>query len=82
MVDTVERFQGSEKDIIIYSSALNNAAQLQSISQLTCDNKVDRKLNVAISRAKEQFILLGNKTLLSQSPHYNNLLSKLVPIEI
>lgn len=77
MVDTVERFQGSEKDVIIYSTALNSTKQLAMVSLTTHDNLVDRKLNVAISRAKSQFILIGNPDILNQSIHYQRLLNLL-----
>lgn len=79
-IDTVERFQGSERDIIIYSTALADAMLLKKMQSLTDDLKVDRKLNVAISRAKEQFILLGNKEVLSNSVHYKNVIEKMQEI--
>jgi hypothetical protein len=77
-VDTVERFQGSERDIIIYSTAVSCPEQILRIQSLTADGQVDRKLNVAISRAKEQFILLGNKDLLSLSPHYTRVMNMMI----
>ncbi|MCL2063329.1 MAG: AAA domain-containing protein [Candidatus Cloacimonetes bacterium] len=73
-VDTVERFQGSERDIIFYSTAISNQEQLKNLQSLTIDGKVDRKLNVAISRAKEFFILLGNREILSKSIHYKRVI--------
>ena len=76
-IDTVERFQGSERDVIIYSTAISSQEQLKRMQSLTFDNKVDRKLNVAISRAKEQFIMLGNKEILSESVHYKNIIDKI-----
>jgi len=72
-IDTVERFQGSERDIIIYSTAISSVGDLKRMQSLTSDGLVDRKLNVAISRAKEQFILLGNESLLRESEHYRGL---------
>ena len=35
---------------------------------------VDRKLNVAITRARKQFIMLGNEQLLSQNVLYSQLI--------
>ena len=78
-VDTVERFQGSEREIIIFSTATNNIYQLDLLSETKeiggCF--VDRKLNVAITRAKQKFILLGNKKLLSQKEIYRKLLEEI-----
>ena len=75
-VDTVERFQGSERDIIIYSTATNNSflLDLLSVTKIIDGIEVDRKLNVVISRAREQFILLGNRELLSKKQVYRKLI--------
>jgi hypothetical protein len=77
-IDTVERYQGSEREVIIFSPALNSIYDFNSVQSLDFEGKVDRKLNVAISRARERFILLGDAELLSQNTHYRHLL-KLIP---
>ncbi len=69
-VDTVERYQGSQREFIVYSVCANHPSQLELLSSLNDDGSVDRKLNVALTRAREQVILLGDATILSQSPHY------------
>ncbi len=81
-VDTVERFQGSERDIIIYSTAVSNPDLLKRMQSVNIDNKIDRKLIVAISRAKEQFIMLGNKKLLFLSKHYKQVIENLTEVSI
>lgn len=73
-VDTVERFQGGQRDIIIYSFAVNNLSQLESVVNLNEDKTVDRKLNVALTRAKEQIFLIGNASILSQNHVYYKLI--------
>ena len=74
-IDTVERYQGSARDIIIISTCVKSISQLEQISSLNKDS-VDRKLNVALTRAKEQVILVGNKSILSQSPIYSKLIQE------
>lgn len=75
-IDTVERYQGSEREHIIISLCVNNQHQLENIQSLALieNEQVDRKLNVAISRAKEQLIILGNEEILKTSPIYSKLI--------
>ena len=72
-VDTVERYQGSARDVIILSASVNTTYQLRSIVSLS-DQRLDRKLNVALTRAREQFILIGNREILSQNIIYRHLI--------
>ncbi|MCC7466426.1 MAG: ATP-dependent helicase [Saprospiraceae bacterium] len=65
-IDTVERFQGSERDVIIVSFAVKNALQLRSIQSINADG-VDRKLNVMLTRAKEHLVLIGVPEVLRKS---------------
>jgi superfamily I DNA and/or RNA helicase len=69
-IDTVERYQGSERDCIIVSYPLRYAYELGMIQSLSQDGCLDRKLNVALSRAREQIIILGNSQVLTQSIHF------------
>lgn len=72
-VDTVERYQGGARDIIIMSFCVNRINQLDSLVSLSHEG-IDRKLNVMLTRAKEQIILIGNKNLLIKNPGYKSLL--------
>jgi DNA replication ATP-dependent helicase Dna2 len=74
-IDTVERYQGGAKDIVIYSTVVNSVKRLDQI-QAPDRYGVDRKLNVALTRAKEQFILIGNKTILDQNGLYKRLIDQ------
>jgi DNA replication ATP-dependent helicase Dna2 len=78
IVDTVERFQGDERKVIIFSTTITNARQLPSIQSILPDAiSTDRKLLVSISRASEQFIILGNKDALKGSEIYRDLITRI-----
>ncbi len=78
-VDTVERFQGSERETIIISFALSYSFQLPLIQSLTESDggPVDRKLNVALTRAKKRLILVGNPIILYESNIYKRLIDSI-----
>ncbi|MBC6993058.1 AAA domain-containing protein [Neolewinella lacunae] len=73
MVDTVERYQGGAKRIVLISLCTNEDKQIQMLSQIS-EEGVDRKLNVAMTRAREHLVLLGCPAILRQSTVYAALL--------
>ncbi len=72
-VDTVERYQGGARDIIILSCAANSQSYLSRMAS-TNPEGIDRKLNVAVTRAREQFIFTGVETVLRESRAYEALM--------
>ncbi len=78
-VDTVERFQGSQRKYIIYGFTVKQPYQLDFLTDnVFVDNDgtpVDRKLNVALTRAREYMALVGNVRLLSSDEIFSSLIS-------
>jgi len=76
-VDTVERFQGSERKNMILTLPIHDNSALSSLMSLSPDGSVDRKLNVALSRAQERVLILGNREMCLGSQHFAFLLDKI-----
>jgi superfamily I DNA and/or RNA helicase len=72
-IDTVERFQGSERKIIIVSFAIHNSNQLKNLESINTEG-IDRKLLVTLSRASEQLILVGYSKALLSSSNYSRVI--------
>lgn len=73
-VDTVERYQGGARDIILISLCTNSAAQVSGMVSLSEDG-IDRKLNVALTRARKHLVVLGNEDLLTEVEIYKELIA-------
>lgn len=77
-IDTVERFQGSQRDNIIYGFTVQRHYQLNfltdNIFEDTDGTIIDRKLNVALTRAQRHMYLVGNRRLLSDNSLFCSLI--------
>ena len=66
-VNTVDGFQGQERDIILISMVrANDDGQIGFLNDL-------RRMNVAITRARMKLIILGNAQTMSKHPFYHQL---------
>jgi superfamily I DNA and/or RNA helicase len=64
-VDTVERFQGGERDLILVSATVSDLAYAQSESDFLLE---PRRLTVAVSRPKRKLIVLASQALFTLMP--------------
>ena len=66
-VNTVDGFQGQERDVIVISLVRSNDdGQIGFLRDL-------RRMNVAITRARMKLIILGNRQTMTQHPFYRQL---------
>jgi len=79
-IDTVERYQGSQRDVIIYGFTVQYQYQLKFLSSATFTDPVsgaliDRRLNVALTRAKKKEIIVGNPDILCHNEIFKKLIN-------
>ncbi|MFU8807302.1 MAG: DEAD/DEAH box helicase family protein, partial [Bradymonadaceae bacterium] len=67
-VDTVERFQGSERDVIMVSLVKTERA-----GEFLAD---PRRLNVTLTRARKKLMIFGNRSCLELNPLFRRLLEQ------
>ena len=78
-IDTVERYQGSQRDVIIYAFGVQDNAGLDFLTSncfVEDGHTIDRKLNVAMTRARKQLLMIGCQQVLSQNPIYAELIRR------
>jgi superfamily I DNA and/or RNA helicase len=61
-IDTVERFQGGERTVILVSATESDRAYLLESGEFLLD---PRRLTVALSRAKRKLILVASESVFS-----------------
>lgn len=59
-VDTVERFQGDERDVIVVSATESDPQFVQACSRFLLD---PRRLTVALSRARKKMVLVASRSI-------------------
>ena len=78
-IDTVERYQGSQRDVIIYSTGVQDLDGLEFLTSNCFEEDghvIDRKLNVAMTRARKQLIMTGNAGLLRKNEIFSELIAR------
>lgn len=81
-IDTVERFQGSQRRTIIYGFTIQRPYQLKFLTSQCFEEDgqvIDRKLNVVMTRAQEHLVLVGNPQLLALNPLFKQLMEAYHP---
>ncbi len=77
-IDTVERYQGSQRKYIVYGFTIQQRYQMRflaaNVFEDTDGSIVDRKLNVAMTRAEEGLVMVGNPALLAINPIFRRLM--------
>lgn len=77
-IDTVERFQGSQRKYIIYGFTVQEYYQLNFLTSNVYEESdgtvIDRKLNVAMTRAEEHLVMVGHAPLLEKNPTFRRLI--------
>jgi superfamily I DNA and/or RNA helicase len=78
-IDTVERFQGSQRDYILYGFTIQHFYQLDFLTSNVFEEDgciIDRKLNVAMTRARKQLLLTGCAAILQHNPLFRELIRR------
>lgn len=63
LIDTVHKFQGDEKDVILFSPVVSKGTSIQSLQFLKSTGNL---FNVAITRARALLVCIGNKEYCKQ----------------
>ncbi len=77
-IDTVERYQGSQRDVIIYSFTAQLPEELDFLTAncfTESGRTIDRKLNVVMTRARQQLLMTGNNGVLQQNAIFRKLIN-------
>jgi superfamily I DNA and/or RNA helicase len=68
-VNTIDSFQGQERDIVYISMTRSNSeSRIGFLSDI-------RRMNVAMTRARKKLVVIGDSATLSQFPFYANFIA-------
>lgn len=73
--DTIYRFQGREKDVIIISFCKSNPKNLTKFQKRFLSD--ENQLNVSITRSRKKLIIIGDESLLASAKNIKILLSNI-----
>ena len=76
--DTIYRFQGRQKDVIILCFCKSREGMLSKFQENFISNQ--NQLNVSITRSCKKLIIIGDISLLSQSKNIKNLINEISPL--
>lgn len=65
VVDTVEKLQGQEADIVVYSACVSDAAALAKAGDFYANL---RRANVAFTRTRQRLIVVASRSMLAHAP--------------
>jgi ATP-dependent RNA/DNA helicase IGHMBP2 len=74
-ISTIDSYQGQEQDIVLISLVRSNADQVIGFL------KDYRRMNVAMTRAKEKLVIVGDSATLGTDPFYGSFLEYVEKIE-
>ncbi|CAG0883230.1 unnamed protein product [Darwinula stevensoni] len=75
-VNTIDQYQGRDKDLVIISTAKQSG---RNNGDIWCDH---RRLTVAVTRAKKKLIMLGNAKHLQDVPPFAKLFKSLDEVHV
>ena len=78
LVSTVHKFQGDERDVILYSPVISNEILKRKERTLRWANDQTNLLNVAITRARSSFIIFGDMNFCSSNDGLHKILLEYV----
>jgi senataxin len=69
-VNTIDGFQGREKDVVIFSAVRSLAPRGHANIGFVAD---ERRINVGLTRARSSLLVIGNFKVLQKDAHWRNL---------